>query len=88
MTQAVFVGHGPSSEIMFAKMALVKSKNGLRRNHLYRNGLRQVQRWSSSTFLFVEMGFIKFKNGLRRKTTMLWLNILFLKYYTLMALRL
>ena len=31
------------------------------------------------------MGFVKFKNRLRRKTTMLWLNILFLKYYTLMA---
>jgi len=70
------------------KLGFVKSKNGLRRDHLRRNDLRQVQRWSSSTFLFVEMGFIKFKNGLRRKTTMLWLNILFLKYYTLMALRL
>jgi len=32
MTQAVFVGHGPSSEIIFAKMAFVKSKDSLRRH--------------------------------------------------------
>ena len=84
----VFVGHGPSSEIMFAEMGFVKSKNGLRQNYLRRNGLRQVYRWSSSTFFFAEMGFVKLKNRVRRKTTMLWLNILFLKYYTLMDLRL
>ena len=71
---------------------------------LRRNGLHQVQEWSSSRLsspkwpssspkmvfvhiFFAKMGFVKFKNGLRRKTTMLWLNILFLKYYTLMALR-
>ena len=44
----VFVSHGPSSEIIFAEMAFVKSKNGPRRNYLRRNGLRQVQEWSSS----------------------------------------
>ena len=63
-------------------MGFVKSKNDLPRDYL-----RRVQRWSSSTFFFAKMGFVKFKNRLRWRTTMLWLNILFLKYYTLMALR-
>ena len=35
-------------EIIFAKMAFVKSKKGLRRDYLRQNGLRQVQEWFSS----------------------------------------